>query len=107
MQSRITVFASYTDRPLLLVDGMGQETHVKKGEMKNFKYPTTHLDMLRVTVKGSYYESFTVYARVETFNEKFIYPDSKMYNDWISKRSSDTPEVYIGNETNYLGMAYL
>lgn len=51
----VTVFASYTNRPLLLTDGIAHPTEIKPEEVKHFKYAITNPKKIMVTLKYQYY----------------------------------------------------
>lgn len=60
----MTVFAGYTDKPLLLVDGIGHQSHIQEEESKSFKYLIRDQEKIIVSVKGDPKDSFRVLGTV-------------------------------------------
>jgi hypothetical protein len=64
-----SIFVSYTDRPLLLSDGIGHPTQLEKGEVKHFKYALTLAKSIMVMIKqNEYLDEYTIYAKLVTIN---------------------------------------
>lgn len=98
-----SIFVSYTNRPLLLSDGIGHPNQLAKGETKHFKYPLSMAKSIMVMIKqNEYLDEYTIYAKLVNINEKFTYPDSQEYYKYLNaKDRSNLSEIYI-SKTNWL-----
>ena len=83
----VTVFAGYTDHPMLLFDGVSHTGHIKnEKEVKYFKYPLHLMKPVLVSLRKSYSESYELYAKLTTIHEKFIYPSENDYLEYLKDK---------------------
>lgn len=102
-QVSISIFVSYTNRPLMLSDGIGHPAQLAKGEVKHFKYPLILASSIFVALKQhEYLDEYTIYAKLVTIKQKFHYPDSQEYQRYLNAQDrTNLSEVFV-SKTKWL-----
>ena len=69
---------------MLLLDGISHTAQIRsRNQVKYFKYPISLLRKITVSFRKEYADTFSLFAKIVTTDQKFEYPDESQYYKFL------------------------